>query len=85
MFYLLEGTLPFDRQSLDTIRRNPNDIDKVLSSGALIIDFSPQGRKSKNTLSFLHLILADMVVIDPSQRLSAGEIIGKYFTGTSTS
>ena len=32
IFYLLEGTLPFDQQSLLKIKNNPKDIEKVIAS-----------------------------------------------------
>lgn len=58
LFYLLENTLPFDEVSISKIRSNPNDIEKIVTSHELSIDLSPQGRKTKNILSFLHLIFS---------------------------
>ena len=58
LFYMLEGTLPFDEFSLAFIKNNPNQIDQVVSSAGLSIDFTPHGRKTKNMLSWLHLVLA---------------------------
>lgn len=58
VFYLLEGTLPFDEESLLRIRNNPNDIEKVVCSEELSVDLQSRGRRSKNILSFLHLVLS---------------------------
>lgn len=54
-------------------------MDKVISSKELEIDLQPPGRKSKNVLSFLHMILTEMVVINPEQRSPASKIIANHY------
>lgn len=71
----MENTLPFDERSLLLIRNNPNEIQKVVSSGQLEVNLQISGRRSKNVLSFLHLVLAEMVVLNPDCRLSAPQLI----------
>jgi hypothetical protein len=43
------------------------------------IDLQPSGRKSKNILSFLHLILSEMIVVDANYRREADYLLSAYF------
>jgi serine/threonine protein kinase len=79
IFYLLENTLPFDKESLLRIRNNPNDIEQAIASPRLEVDLQASGRRSKNILSFLHLILSEMVVVDPLGRSSASALLASFF------
>ena len=78
-FYLFESTLPFDARSLARIKNNPNEIEKVISSDELEIDLQVGGRRSRKVLSFIHLLLSDMIVIDPLRRSAASQLIESYF------
>jgi serine/threonine protein kinase len=79
IFYLLENTLPFDEKSLLLIKNNPNEIEKIISSRDLEINLQPPGRRSKNVLSFLHLILSEMIVFNPSSRANASNLLKDNF------
>jgi hypothetical protein len=50
-----------------------------------LIDFHPYGRRSKNALSFIHLIFSNMIVINPDSRCSASYILNEYFGNDFTS
>lgn len=80
LFYLLENTLPFDEESLMKITNNPNDIEKVISSPELTVELQASGRRSKNILSFLHLLLSEMIVIDPESRSSPAALLESSFS-----
>ena len=72
--------MPFDEQSLLKIKNNPNDIEAVISSSDLNINLQASGRRSKNILSFLHLALSEMIVINAKERSSASNILDNYFS-----
>jgi len=40
----------------------------------------PSGRKSKNILSFLHLLLSEMIVVDVTDRREAPYLLSTYFS-----
>jgi hypothetical protein len=43
------------------------------------VDLQPSGKKSKNILSFLHLILSEMIVVDPDHRREPAYLLSVYF------
>jgi hypothetical protein len=61
------------------IKQNPNDLDRIICTKSFEITLQPMGRRSRNILSPLHLILLDMLIIDPILRPPASQLLSIHF------
>lgn len=74
---MLEDTLPFDEYTRSLCTRRNEFVERIRSK-LFQIDLLPAGAKSK-TKSWVHEIFVDMLIIEPTKRLTAEQLIEKHF------